>query len=256
MEEEQIWQVHCPIVGCGTKLRGLGDLEAHYVSRHTATCSVCAQMFPTTRLLNLHVSETHDSFFQAKVARNYPMYECLVEGCAGRFHTDMARLQHLVDKHRFPRSFHFHIKKHASQRHRQRYRTHRTPLPDNGRHQSKQPSMMSEKSADKKPTTGPTPSLSKGISEVQEAGTAEDGRGIMDCGSDLEMRMDVDELTTAVSRLSTTAKEADNTPSLVSFGHRRGHRMPFLSGQQNNPSGRSRGSSHGKQRQTSTLHQT
>jgi hypothetical protein len=73
MEEEQIWQVHCPIVGCGTKLRGLGDLEAHYVSRHTATCSVCARMFPTTRLLNLHVSETHDSFFQAKVARNYPM---------------------------------------------------------------------------------------------------------------------------------------------------------------------------------------
>jgi len=78
----------------------------------------------------------------------------------------------------------------------------------------------------------------------------------MDCGSDLEMHMDVDELMTAVSRLSTTAKEADNTPSLVSFGHRQGHHMPFLSGQQTNPSGWSRGSSLGKQRQTSIVHQT
>jgi hypothetical protein len=114
---------------------------------------------------------------------------------------------------------------------------------------------MSEKSGDKK-TTDPTPGLSKGISEVQQAGTPADSTGIMDCGSDLEMHMDVDELTTAVSRLSTTAKQADNTPSLVSFGHRWGHRMPFLSGQQTNPSGQSRGSSHGKQRQTSVVHQT
>jgi hypothetical protein len=114
---------------------------------------------------------------------------------------------------------------------------------------------MSEKSGDKK-TTDPTPGLSKGISEAQQAGTPADSTGIMDCESDLEMHMDVDELMTAVSRLSTTAKEGDNTPSLVSFGHRQGHCMPFPSGQQTNPSGRSRGCSHGKQRQTSIVHQT
>lgn len=58
------------------------------MSRHTATCSVCSRVFPTTRLLNFHVSETHDSFFQAKVARNYPMVLILLDTahpkyCAG-----------------------------------------------------------------------------------------------------------------------------------------------------------------------------
>jgi len=66
-------QLFCPIAGCGIKLKGVGELESHYLSRHSATCSVCTRVFPTIRLLNLHVSETHDSFFQAKVARNYPM---------------------------------------------------------------------------------------------------------------------------------------------------------------------------------------
>jgi hypothetical protein len=72
-------QLNCPIIGCGAKLKGLQDLESHYKSRHTATCSVCSRVFPTTRLLNFHVSETHDSFFQAKVARNYPMVLVLLD---------------------------------------------------------------------------------------------------------------------------------------------------------------------------------
>jgi hypothetical protein len=93
---------------------------------------------------------------------------------------------------------------------------------------------MSEKSGDKK-TTDPTPGLSKGISEAQQADTPADSTGIMDCGSDLEMHMDVDELTTAVSRVSTTAKEGDNTPSLVSFG--RAIACPFSQGNKPTPRG-------------------
>ncbi len=65
-------------MGCGTKLWGLRDLEAHYVSQHTVTCSVCACLFPTTCLLNLHVSETHNSFFKAKVACNSSQWYFLV----------------------------------------------------------------------------------------------------------------------------------------------------------------------------------
>lgn len=49
------------------------DFENHYNARHTASCSVCSRVYPTSRLLSIHVSEVHDSFFQAKVARGYDM---------------------------------------------------------------------------------------------------------------------------------------------------------------------------------------
>lgn len=63
----------CPIIGCGARMKSLDDFEDHYVTRHTASCSVCSRVYPTSRLLSIHVSEAHDSFFQAKAARGYPM---------------------------------------------------------------------------------------------------------------------------------------------------------------------------------------
>ena len=66
-------EVFCPIVGCGAHLKSLAEFEDHYNARHTACCSVCSRVYPTSRLLSIHVSEVHDSFFQAKVARGYPM---------------------------------------------------------------------------------------------------------------------------------------------------------------------------------------
>lgn len=66
-------KMKCPVVGCKAKLNGLKDLETHFFSRHTAVCSVCSRVFPTSRLLDLHIAESHDSFFQAKVAHGHPM---------------------------------------------------------------------------------------------------------------------------------------------------------------------------------------
>lgn len=65
--------VFCPIVGCSSHLKSLEDFEDHYNARHTASCSVCFRVYPTSRLLSIHVSEAHDSFFQAKVARGFAM---------------------------------------------------------------------------------------------------------------------------------------------------------------------------------------
>lgn len=66
-------RVSCPIVGCGVHMNSLEDFEDHYNARHTASCSMCSRVYPTSRLLSIHVSEAHDSFFQAKVARGYAM---------------------------------------------------------------------------------------------------------------------------------------------------------------------------------------
>ncbi|KAK1410031.1 hypothetical protein QVD17_36563 [Tagetes erecta] len=123
-------EVVCPIVGCGANLKSLAEFEDHYNARHTASCSVCSRVYPTSRLLGIHVSEAHDSFFQAKVARGYAMYECLVEGCGIKLKSYKSRHQHLVDKHNFPSSFDFFKKAQPSKKHRskknQRKKHHET----------------------------------------------------------------------------------------------------------------------------------
>ncbi|KAI3799277.1 hypothetical protein L1987_34570 [Smallanthus sonchifolius] len=111
-------EVICPIVGCGANLRSLAEFEDHYNARHTASCSVCSRVYPTSRLLGIHVSEAHDSFFQAKVARGYAMYECLVEGCGVKLKSYKSRHQHLMDKHNFPSSFDFFKKAQPSKKER------------------------------------------------------------------------------------------------------------------------------------------
>ncbi|KAL0424196.1 UNVERIFIED_CONTAM: hypothetical protein Sradi_0954400 [Sesamum radiatum] len=113
-------EVFCPIVGCGAYLKSLEDFEDHYNARHMASCSVCSRVYPTSRLLSIHVSEAHDSFFQAKVGRGYAMYECLVEGCDAKLKSYKSRHQHLIDKHNFPSSFEFFKKAKPSKRQRQK----------------------------------------------------------------------------------------------------------------------------------------
>ncbi|KAK4764568.1 hypothetical protein SAY86_025658 [Trapa natans] len=120
LADEPYRGVFCPIVGCGASLTSLMNFEDHYRARHTSSCSVCSRVYPTSRLLSIHVSEAHDSFFQAKVARGFAMYECLVEGCDMKFKSYKDRHQHLVDKHKFPNSFEFLKNAHQSKKQRQK----------------------------------------------------------------------------------------------------------------------------------------
>ncbi|KAK7311351.1 hypothetical protein RJT34_09432 [Clitoria ternatea] len=115
-EEER--EVFCPIVGCGACLSSMEDFENHYNARHTTSCSVCSRVYPTPRLLSIHISEVHDSFFQAKAARGSDVYECLVEGCGLKFKSYQSRQQHLVDRHKFPTSFEFFKKARPSKKQR------------------------------------------------------------------------------------------------------------------------------------------
>ncbi|XP_004231779.1 uncharacterized protein [Solanum lycopersicum] len=116
--DDEISNLFCPIIGCGAQMKNLDDFEDHYVTRHTASCSVCSRVYPTSRLLSIHVSEAHDSFFQAKAARGFPMYECLVEGCDIKLKSYKSRQQHLVDKHKFPASYEFFRKARPSKKQR------------------------------------------------------------------------------------------------------------------------------------------
>ncbi|KNA04409.1 hypothetical protein SOVF_200090 [Spinacia oleracea] len=119
--EDHEREIFCPIVGCGARLNSLEGFEDHYHSCHTASCSVCHKSYPTQRLLSIHLSEVHDSYFKAKVSKGFSMYECLVETCGLKFKSYKARHQHLVDKHKFPITYEFYKKAHLSKKQRQKY---------------------------------------------------------------------------------------------------------------------------------------
>ncbi|KAI0499478.1 hypothetical protein KFK09_017682 [Dendrobium nobile] len=190
--------VHCPIVSCGARLSSLEDFEDHYHARHMSACSICSRVYPTSRLLSIHVSEAHDSFFAAKVAHGFPMYECLVEGCGAKLKSYKSRQQHLIDKHKFPSSFEF--KKAKPSKHQRQNKEH--------------VAQMKEVWEDRKPFTVQQKKYQpkKNPQNEQES---------------LCNRMEVEEidkLVSSVSKLSTS----DSTPSNISFGRRHSRAFTFI----------------------------
>jgi len=165
-------------------------------------------VYPTSRLLSLHVSEAHDSFFQAKVARGFPMYECLVEGCGVKLKSYKSRQQHLVDKHKFPTSFKFFKTAKPSKHQRQKNQQKQSGC---WREDKKESDMDVDDKSSK------NPSHQRWTKKVghKEQETKE---------TRMEVEGEVDELASAVTKLSTS----DSTPSSISFGHRHARGFTFL----------------------------
>ncbi|CAM9431648.1 unnamed protein product [Ectocarpus sp. 6 AP-2014] len=99
-------QFECMFQDCTATFSSLKRHEEHYETSHRHRCFTCGRSFPTHRLLDLHLSEAHDSFFRAMAERR-PMYACLVEGCPEVFESSGKRHEHLVEAHLYPESFDF-----------------------------------------------------------------------------------------------------------------------------------------------------
>src|SRR5690554_5162526 len=105
------------------------QLDAHYRAMHQFQCNECSKIFLSARLLDIHISEMHDSFFKT-MAERQPMYVCLIEGCPETFRcvefcswfehmsgsnqhkrqrrNADARQRHLVCDHHYPKTYDFH----------------------------------------------------------------------------------------------------------------------------------------------------
>ena len=99
--------IPCIVFGCKVKLSKLSDMTTHYNQYHFHTCSECNRCYPNERLLSLHISELHDSYFYVMSLKK-PSYVCLVDGCNVLSISDEARTLHLKNYHLFPKSFQFH----------------------------------------------------------------------------------------------------------------------------------------------------
>ena len=99
--------IPCIVSGCDVKLSKLSDMTNHYNQFHFHKCIECSRCYPNERLLSLHVSELHDSYFHVMSLKK-ASYVCLVDGCDVLSMSDEARTLHLKLHHLYPKSFSFH----------------------------------------------------------------------------------------------------------------------------------------------------
>jgi len=82
------------------KFNSIEDYEIHYSLTHKYYCSICNVTLMTEKLLNIHLQELHDSFFEV-LSQRKNMYQCLMQDCEEKFKNAEERKQHLIEKHNF-----------------------------------------------------------------------------------------------------------------------------------------------------------
>ena len=98
----------CSALGCHQVFESLEECDSHYFNTHTRECRQCRAVLPNDHLLDLHISEAHDSYFASALERKKAKYSCMIAACKSSFECERARHQHLMDVHLFPRWFRFH----------------------------------------------------------------------------------------------------------------------------------------------------
>uniref|UniRef100_A0A1Q3F2C5 Putative alpha-snap protein n=1 Tax=Culex tarsalis TaxID=7177 RepID=A0A1Q3F2C5_CULTA len=107
LEKDEI-AIVCNVPDCRYSCASVQDYECHYNSLHRFSCGECKKTLPNGHLLDLHLSETHDSYFAAQVASGKrPMFACFLEECPQRSKDPTERRDHCIKEHKFPHDFRF-----------------------------------------------------------------------------------------------------------------------------------------------------
>ncbi|KAG7389306.1 hypothetical protein PHYPSEUDO_010641 [Phytophthora pseudosyringae] len=99
--------ITCRLANCNVSFQSVVAYEEHYEMVHRNICRECSRSFLGLRLLDIHISETHDAFFKI-LSKKKPMFVCLVDGCPETFQHDDKRSRHLIRVHQYPETFAFH----------------------------------------------------------------------------------------------------------------------------------------------------
>lgn len=99
----------CNVPGCNRNFDTVLAYDRHYSRLHRFQCSQCHRMLPSGHLLDLHLSEQHDSFFAAQLSA-YPdraFYACFIKECNRSSLTPEKRRDHCISDHSFPSNYRF-----------------------------------------------------------------------------------------------------------------------------------------------------
>ena len=99
--------IACEVKGCNEAFDTTNAYDVHFENSHRFSCRECKLNFPSNFLLDVHIDESHDSFFTAKRERGEAHLVCLVESCSTKFKHEKERQQHLVNSHKYPSNFRF-----------------------------------------------------------------------------------------------------------------------------------------------------
>ena len=83
------------------------EFEAHYARDHTNQCIACKANLPSPWMLELHHQERHDPMVAARRDNGEKTFQCFLQDCEKTTLTAQKRRLHLIDKHGFPRNYHF-----------------------------------------------------------------------------------------------------------------------------------------------------
>lgn len=91
---------------CLKVLQSEAEYERHYRAIHSHMCVSCRATFPSSHMLEMHITEQHDVFFQLAVERGVPMFRCLLDPCpVGPFSTKEDRRRHMIVDHCYPHDY-------------------------------------------------------------------------------------------------------------------------------------------------------
>ena len=104
-EEEPL--LFCDVKGCTETFFTVKAYELHQSSVHKFICSFCRRNFPSNYLLELHITENHDTLVATRMQRGEAAYVCIVETCDIKFKNHSERVKHLIEFHKYPSDFRF-----------------------------------------------------------------------------------------------------------------------------------------------------
>lgn len=103
-EPKHIDNFQCNVNGCTSGFTSMFDYNSHYNSNHRYSCIYCRKLLQSAHLLDLHLSETHDNYFEASSVKK-PMFKCFIESCQTRFWNSKERNDHCKEIHNISKSF-------------------------------------------------------------------------------------------------------------------------------------------------------
>ncbi|ODV81829.1 uncharacterized protein CANTADRAFT_19438 [Suhomyces tanzawaensis NRRL Y-17324] len=101
--------IQCP--DCLAHFTDYASFELH-VYNHNFTCHECNKSFPSKAFLNLHIDENHNPFLKIKQERGEKIFKCFLysqDGCTKVCSSPKKRRLHMIDKHGYPKTFHFEV---------------------------------------------------------------------------------------------------------------------------------------------------
>mmetsp|Transcript_8605 Transcript_8605/g.16255 ORF Transcript_8605/g.16255 Transcript_8605/m.16255 type:complete len:347 (-) Transcript_8605:297-1337(-) len=106
-EENNLRLYDCCVPHCRERFDSIAAQEEHYEKNHIHQCRECNCIFSHEHLLDLHLQETHDAYYQSLLQYNKATYSCLVQTCPETFDTPQQRFHHLQTVHGYPKWFRF-----------------------------------------------------------------------------------------------------------------------------------------------------